>query len=218
VTQAATRSVWWYALAGLIAPRGAARTLLGEPAMRSKSWALVWAGAAAAAAASAAVALLAFNYFPDRHDPSGVMLGDGAQGILLDSLLYGLVTALSFPVVVFIWKSLFNYKAQAGGVFAATALGMAILPIVSPLQELIYLWMAKIPENWQFLLFGVNVAVILGLTSIYYSEALSIGYGRALALNLAATAIIIAILALVAVLLAAIYSGGPDAPIGIIGQ
>jgi hypothetical protein len=189
-----SRSIWWYGVNSLFAPRTAARRLMGDSRLPGFAWKLIAMGLLALLMASFIVNLLGDVLAPGWMVSNPPMLADGVVGRLIEAVVYAVVTLLSARIVMFLWTSVMKYREPPLGVLAATSLTVAVMLLLAPLQEALYIAVANASTDVETVAFLGNFIFVIALTAIYYAETLSIGYGRAFWLN--AVAIIAAIILL----------------------
>jgi hypothetical protein len=191
-----TPGIWWYGVNSLFAPRTAARRLLADDRLPAIAWQLVWMGLAALFLASFLVNALADHVFPALMSKSPPMLASGLAGRLIEAVAYAIVTLIAFRIAMYLWSNVLKYNEPPHGVLAATSLTIAVMLLLSPVQEVLYIAAANASSSVETLAFLGNFVFIIALTTVYYSEALRISYGRAFALNLIVVVLAILLLGL----------------------
>ncbi|MEQ1523008.1 MAG: hypothetical protein ABL936_17200 [Aestuariivirga sp.] len=115
--------------------------------------------------------------------------------------LFGaVILAILIPIIILIWVYVFGFRDKSRLVWMAMAVSLAMSIILEPVFGLAT-YLFKIPDDG--IVFGVllaaQLAIALLLCANYYSEALSIKFGKSILLNLGAAGMLIVPVVIIAI-------------------
>ena len=185
----------------VVRPRQAARTAHGI----DKTWSVVIL-ASAVVALTVGIGLwirMRSETDPDVFSFTGP--GHAPLEAAIEAVITFLISVVSFPLGVFIWNKLFGFHPQSRSVIAAVTAGFGLALVTAPLFEVLTtaLWAAGVAA-YDWLPMTANIALSLGLSTVYFSEALAISFASALARNIISGILLLVILGLPIAAIAAI--------------
>lgn len=183
-----------YVPLSLIAPRRATRELLNEPRVQLFSWTLIVVFSLFSALVSTVYEwYAATTRFSDALYLQ-LNIDVSALSLIILCLVLSVVSLFAFLLARFLWKQLFLFFEYDKQVMAALGMSAAIGILLHPVLEGASVLLGE-GDRQEFgikdLLFGVYLVAVTAYGATYFSEALSIGWLRAIFTELAVFLIIL---------------------------
>lgn len=168
-------------------PRQAARTAFEI----DKPWTVVMIASVVSALAFGISVWIQLRAEVDPALFSYAVPGNALLEATIEAAITLVLSILSFPIGLFIWNRMLGFGSQASGVLAAVVASYGLMVLGSPVNEVATtaLWAAgSAAADW--LPVTVYLVASLLLSSVYFSETLSISFANALGYNFLATVVL----------------------------